>query len=228
MRDLKEEKSMNMRRPVTLIIVDDHPLVREGLKQVIERDTRFQVVDETDNAEDTIRKISSREPDIITVDIGLNGETNGLDLVKAIKKRFPSIKTIVISMHEEFIYAERAIRAGAMGYLMKKEAIKEVVPALEKIQQGKLYLNERISAALIEKMIKGGPDDDRSPDKLLSLREIEVFEYIGNGFGAGDIARKMNISTNTVESYRRKLKEKLDLKNAGELEQGRRAVGHQP
>lgn len=206
-----------MKKPISLMIVDDHPLVREGLKQVIERDKRFQVVDEADNAEDTIRKIAACEPDMITVDIGLNGDTNGLELVKAIKERFPGIKTIVISMHEEYVYAERSIRAGAMGYLMKKEAIKEVVSALEKIHQGGLYLNERVSAAIIEKMIKGGTEYGKSPDSILSLRELEVYEFIGNGFGTGDIARKMSISTNTVESYRRKLKEKLDLKNAGEL-----------
>jgi len=208
---------MNMNKPISLMIVDDHPLVREGLKQVIERDSRFQVVDEADNAEDTIRKIASREPDLVTVDIGLSGDTSGLELVKAIKERFPGVKTVVISMHEECIYAERSIRAGAMGYLMKKEAIKEVVTALDKIHRGGLYLNERISAAIIEKMIKGGQEYGTSPDVVLSLRELEVYELIGNGFGTGDIARKMNISTNTVESYRRKLKEKLDLKNAGEL-----------
>jgi DNA-binding NarL/FixJ family response regulator len=208
---------MNAEKPITLIIVDDHPLVREGLKLVIERDNRFKVIDESDNAEDTIRKISTMAPDMITIDISLNGETNGLELVKGIKNRYPAIKTIVISMHEEYIYIERAIRAGAMGYLMKKEAIKEIVTALDKINQGELYLNERVSAAMLTKMIKGGVDDAKSPVNILSMRELEVFELIGNGFGAGDIAKKMNISTNTVESYRRKLKDKLDLKNAGEL-----------
>ena len=207
---------MNAGKPITLIIVDDHPLVREGLKLVIERDNRFKVINESDNAEDTLRKISSMNPDMITIDISLNGETSGLELVKAINKRYPSIKTIVISMHEEHVYVERAIRAGAMGYLMKKEAIKEIVTALDKINKGELYLNERVSSAILSKMIKGG-DQAESPINVLSLRELEVFELIGNGFVTGDIAKKMNISTNTVESYRRKLKDKLDLKNSGEL-----------
>ena len=204
-------------RKIRVMIIDDHPLVRQGIGKILEKEPDMEVVAETGNANDAISLITRHEPDFIIADISLEGEVNGIDLVKAVRERFSSIRVLVLSMFDEAIYAERAIRAGARGYMTKKEAPSNVAGAIRSIMKGDLYLTGGISGRIIDKLLHSPSDATMTPVDILTDREFEIFQLLGNGFGTGEIARRLNLSVNTIESHRKKIKDKLGITKGPEL-----------
>jgi DNA-binding NarL/FixJ family response regulator len=199
-----------------LLIVDDHPLFREGLRQIIERDPELTVCGEASSAAEALEAIPQIKPDLVLVDISLGG-TSGIDLLKAIRNEYEELPVLVVSMHEESLYAERALRAGAMGYIMKHEPGKTVKAAIHKLLGGEMYLSEKMSSAVISKFMRGQGDRPASPIELLSDRELEVFRMLGQGKGTRQIAQDLDITIATVNSFRNRIKEKLHLKTATEV-----------
>jgi len=202
---------------VKIMIVDDHPVVRQGLRMIIERRKGFTICDEASNATDAIRRISESGPDIVIADISLEGSTNGIELVKAIRERYPSVKTLVLSMYDESLYAERAVRAGAGGYVMKKEVDTSIISAIEMVMRGEIYLSERISKNILAKLLHGSSDSELKPEDVLSDRELQVFMMIGNGIATKEIATRLSLSVNTVETHRRRIREKMQFRDLSEL-----------
>lgn len=199
-----------------LLIVDDHPLFREGLRQIIERDPDLNVCGEAANSAEALALIPGIHPDLVLVDISLGG-SSGIDLIKAIKSQYDELPVLVVSMHEESLYAERALRAGAMGYIMKHEPGKTVKAAIHKVLGGEMYLSEKMSSTVISKFMRGQGDRPASPIELLSDRELEVFRMLGQGKGTRQIAHDLDNTIATVNSFRNRIKEKLHLKTATEV-----------
>lgn len=200
-----------------ILIVDDHPIIRQGIKRVIERFEDLIISGEASTANEAIDLINHNKPDLAIVDITLAGNINGIELIHAIKERFPDIITLVLSMHSESIYAERAVRAGARGYIMKEDAAKNIVNAVRTVLKGDLYLSDNISKIIIEKLINRKEDENGYNIEHLTNREFEIYQLIGNGFSTKDIAQKLNLSIYTVESHKKNIKEKLYFKDTSEL-----------
>lgn len=203
---------------IKIVIVDDHPLMRKGLVMSLEVETDLHVAAQASNAEDGIGVIEAENPDLVVVDISLPG-MSGIELVKQLQSIRPQIKTLVVSRHDESLYAERAIRAGAKGYVMKLAAPDELVKAVRKVMNGGIYVSEKVNERLLMGMISGKEMISQSPLDVLSDRELEVFELTGKGFGTRDISERLHLSVKTVESYRARIKTKLNLSNAAELMQ---------
>lgn len=202
----------------SIMIVDDHPIVSNGIQQLIDREPDMKVTKSVQDAESAIRFIEKNVPDLMVVDISLKGSTNGIDLIKSLKKRYPKIKSLVLSMHEENLYAERAIKAGAKGYIMKNDLTDNIVKAIRCILSGNLYLSDSITSKLINHLVNEDEDkDDELEIKKLSDREFEVFQLISKGIKTSDIAKEINISVKTVEAHKLRIKTKLNLKNSSEL-----------
>jgi len=199
-----------------IFIVDDHPIVRKGLTQLINQEPELVVCGEAENAETALELLKKVKPDLAIVDISLRG-IDGIELTKLIRARFENIPILVVSMHDESLYAERALRVGARGYIMKQEAIEKMMEAIRKVLRGELYVSERVSANIVKRFVDGKAEGVSSPEELLSDREMEVFQLIGQGFGTRQIADQLHVSVKTVETYRANIKEKLNLKNATEL-----------
>jgi DNA-binding NarL/FixJ family response regulator len=199
-----------------ILVVDDHPLFREGLRQIIERDPELTVCGEAANTAEALETIPQLRPDLVLVDISLGG-TSGIDLIKAIKSEYDELPVLVISMHDESLYAERALRAGAMGYIMKHEPTKMVKAAIHKVLSGEMYLSDRMSSSVISKFMRGQGDHPASPIEMLSDRELEVFRMLGQGKGTRQIAHDLEVTVATVNSFRNRIKEKLSLKTATEV-----------
>jgi DNA-binding NarL/FixJ family response regulator len=199
-----------------ILIVDDHPLFREGLGQMIDRNPDLMVCGEAADAAEALTAIEELKPDLALVDITLGG-TNGLDLIKVIREKYPDLPVLVVSMHEESLYAERALRAGAMGYVMKHEPAKTVRTAISKVLGGDIYLSERMSSSMLSKLMRGKNEAPVSPVEKLSDRELEVFQMLGQGKGTRQIAEELNLTIPTINSFRNRIKEKLQLKSATEL-----------
>lgn len=201
-----------------VLVVDDHPIVRQGLALLINREPDLTVCGEAQDARMAMQSISTTRPDILVVDISLNGP-DGLDLLKDIRSRYPDLPVLILSMHDESIYAERALRAGAQGYIMKQEASEKVLLALRRILSHEIYVSECISNRMLKRFI-GNPSAGR-PSSISDLtdRELEVFRLIGEGHSTRQIADQLHISVKTVESYQAHIKEKLSLKSARELVQ---------
>ncbi len=198
-----------------IVIVDDHPMMRKGLAQTLDNELEFDVVAQFDQAEEAIKNFDDLSPDLMIVDVSLPG-MSGLELVKHLISRDPDVKILVVSRHDESLYAERVIRAGAKGYVMKLEAGEVLVKAVRKILKGGIYVSEEVSEKLLMGMA-GGKDMSESPIDQLSDRELEVFELTGKGNSTREIAEKLHLSIKTVESYRARIKTKLNLENATEL-----------
>jgi DNA-binding NarL/FixJ family response regulator len=201
-----------------VFVVDDHPIVRQGLALLINRESDLAVCGEAEDAQSAIQTVATVKPDIMVVDISLNGP-DGLDLLKDVRMRFPELPVLILSMHDESIYAERALRAGARGYIMKQEATEKVLVALRRILGHEIYVSERIANRMLQRYI-GSPAADR-PSSVADLtdRELEVFRLIGEGHSTRQIAEELHISVKTVESYQAHIKEKLSLRTARELVQ---------
>lgn len=200
-----------------VFIVDDHPIVRFGLRQIICLEDDLEISGEASGVNEAITKISRDRPDLVIADISFDGDISGFDLIHAIDERFPGVKTMVVSMFEESFYVDRAIRAGARGYVAKKYAYTTIIEAIRKVLAGDLYLSESASQMLIQKMYHTDPHESASPADSLSKREYEIFLMIGNGLNTEYIAERLGISANTVQTYKRHIKEKLGIKNHNDL-----------
>jgi DNA-binding NarL/FixJ family response regulator len=201
---------------VRVLIVDDHPLLRKGVGQLIDQEKDLSVVGEAEDAQKAITAIEDTKPDIALIDITLNG-ASGIELLKNVKSRFPKLKMLVLSMHDESVYAHRALRAGASGYIMKQEGSEKVLTAMRKVLRGEVYLSERLGDRMLHTLVNGRTSLTSSPVEELSDRELEVFNLIGQGHGTRPIAEKLHLSIKTIESHRAHIKEKLNLQNATEL-----------
>jgi len=199
----------------TVFLVDDHPLVREWLSNLINQQTDMVVCGEAADKAQAIKLIASTRPEIAIVDISLE-EGSGIELIKDIRATTPDVVVLVLSMHDESLYAERALRAGARGYVMKREVTGNVLQAIRCVLEGKLYLSEKIAAALAEKWVEGRPVAV-SPVETLSDRELEVFQCLGNGYSTRQTAERLNVSIKTVQAFCARIKDKLNLANANEL-----------
>src|ERR1700739_2232332 len=201
-----------------VFVVDHHPIVRQGLSLLINREPDLIVCGEAEDAHTAIQSVATAKPDILIVDISLNGP-DGLDLLKDVRMRYPELPVLILSMHDESIHAERALRAGAQGYIMKQEATEKVLVALRRILSNEIYVSERIANRMLQRYI-GSPTSDRPPSVAdLTDRELEVFRLIGEGHSTRQIAEQLHISVKTVESYQAHIKEKLSLRSARELVQ---------
>jgi DNA-binding NarL/FixJ family response regulator len=201
-------------RKRTVFIVDDHPIVRQGLAQLISQEADLQVVGEAGEAVEALAGLEKLEPDVIIVDLMLK-ETSGIELIKEIAVHYPDVRILVVSMHDEAVYAERALRAGAHGYIMKQEATKDVLNALRTVLADEVYVGKEVVSRMLRRMVgNGGPTDgiDR-----LSDRELEVFQWIGHGQSIGEIAEKLRVSPKTIETYRAHIKEKLGLASSADV-----------
>ena len=201
-----------------VFIVDDHPIVRQGLTALINTEVDLAVCGDAEDSGSALRRIEEIKPDLAVIDISLNGP-DGLDLLKSIRTREANLPVLILSMLDESLYAERALHAGANGYIMKQEATERLLVAIRRILAGEIYLSERMSNRMLHRFAAGGPVGSESPIAELSDRELEVFRLIGEGRGTRQIAEELHISVKTVESYQAHIKEKLLLKNARELVQ---------
>jgi DNA-binding NarL/FixJ family response regulator len=205
-------------RKSKIFVVDDHPIVRQGLGLLINREPDMIVCGAAEETQSALRAIPTLQPDVMVVDISLNGP-DGLELVKTIRTRDANLPILVLSMHDESIYAERALRAGANGYIMKQEATEKVLVAIRRILRGDVYLSDHVSSKMLQQYVRGSSTARESPVADLSDRELEVFRLVGEGHGTRQIAEELHLSVKTVETYQAHIKEKLSLRNARELVQ---------
>jgi DNA-binding NarL/FixJ family response regulator len=199
-----------------VFLVDDHAMFREGLRQLIERDPEIIVCGEAADAGAALAGIQTAHPDLVIVDLSLGG-TSGIDLIKAIKKESEDLPVLVVSMHEESLYAERAMRAGAMGYVMKHEPSRTVKAAIRKVLGGDLHLSDKMASSMVGKFMRGNTEQPASPLEALSDRELEVFRMLGQGKAVRLIADEMSVTIPTINSFRNRIKEKLNLKTSTEV-----------
>ena len=199
-----------------VFLVDDHPLVREWLTNLINKRPDLRVCGEAGSAPEALRLIGELQPDIAIVDITL-ASGSGLELIKDLQLQQPGVAVLVLTMHDESIYALRALRAGARGYIMKCEATQKVIQAIRTVLAGKLFVSERVTAQMAEKFAEPRPAKTGSPVELLSDRELEVFQLLGRGQGTRQIAEQMHISFKTVQAFCARIKDKLELDNVNEL-----------
>jgi DNA-binding NarL/FixJ family response regulator len=199
-----------------IFIVDDHPLVREWLATLINQQSDLKACGEAGGALDGLKLIATTKPHVAIVDISMDGGS-GIELIANIKATYPEVVVIVLSMHDETLYCERALRAGARGYIMKREATKNVLQAIRCVLKGDMYLSERMAMMMAERFAEGKPPATSSPIELLSNRELEVFQLLGRGFGTRQIAEEMHVGFKTVQAFRARIKEKLKLASATAL-----------
>src|SRR3984885_13338260 len=202
---------------VRVFLIDDHPIVRQGLALFIEREPDLLVCGQADGATSALQAIPDLMPDFIVLDISLDGP-DGLELLKTLRARFPNMPVLILSMHDESAYAERALRAGANGYIMKQEATEKVLTAIRQILRGEVYVSDRLTKRMLQQFVHGS-SLPRDPLAILSDRELEVYRLIGAGHGTRQIADELHVSAKTIESYQAHIKEKLSLRNARELVQ---------
>ena len=199
-----------------VFIVDDHPIMRQGIAQLINREPDLKVCGEANGTHEALEIIPSAKPDLVLADITLP-DKSGLELLKDIVARHPGLPVLVVSMHDESLYAERVLRAGGRGYLMKKEGPQKLVQAIRQVLSGKIYVSEAISSEILEIFSAKGRKHRKSPVEQLTDREFEIFQLLGQGSGTHEIAEKLHISLKTVEVHRTNIRIKLGLKTAQEL-----------
>lgn len=199
-----------------ILIVDDHPMTRQGLVTLIEHQPDWAVCFEAQNAEQALEAIAKTKPDLVLADISLPGKS-GLELIKDIRALRENLPVLVISMHDESLYVERVLRAGARGYVPKHSGAAKIVEAIRAVLNGRIYVSEEMSAHFLEQLSGRSSPQMRSPVEQLSDREFEVFELIGQGLSAHDIAQRLFLSAKTVDAHRANIKEKLKIKTTAEL-----------
>lgn len=198
-----------------VLIVDDHPLFRHGVADLVESEADLEVCGEAESAPLALEAIRKHRPDLVIADISLRG-TNGIDLIKSIKAEHRTLPVLVLSMHDESLFAARALRAGARGYVMKQEALDRVLGAIRVVLEGEVYVSPAMSMRMIEEYVQGENGGRRLTDRLTD-RELEVLQLIGEGHGVREIARDLHLSVKTVETHRARVKEKLHFKSAREV-----------
>src|ERR1043166_426833 len=201
--------------PKRFLILDDHPMMREGLSQLINHSLGLTVCGEAGSGREALDLIGKLKPDLVLADISLP-DTNGLDMVKNIRAMFPGTSVLVISMHDESMYAERVLRAGGRGYIMKQEGGRKILEAIQRVLSGQVYVSEKMSATLLG-ALSGQSGDGKTPIAQLSDREFEIFQLMGQGKGTRAIASQLGLSVKTVETHRAAIKTKLKVQTATEL-----------
>jgi DNA-binding NarL/FixJ family response regulator len=199
-----------------LLIVDDHPMMRQGLVQLINLEPDLEVCGEAENAEQAVQAVDLTKPDLVLADISLPGK-NGLELIKDFQAIRPGLPVLVISMHDESLYAERVLRAGGRGYIMKQEGGKKLMHAIRQVLAGQIYISEKMSSEILEMLSGRREGAEGSPMEKLSDREFEVFQLVGQGKSTRDIAKQLHLSVKTVEVHRVNIKKKLKQKSSAEL-----------
>jgi len=204
-------------KPLKVVIIEDHPMFREHLAQLLVREMKVNICGEADNIRDALTLIEKEKPDIAIVDITLRGGSSGLELIKDLKTRDSQTAVLVLSMHDEELYAERALRAGARGYITKNEASTELLKAIRAVVDGEIYASQRVTARLLQRMSSKRGTSELARLETLADRELEVFNMLGRGKSTKEIAQTLNLGDSTVETYRARIKEKLQLRSAAEL-----------
>ena len=199
-----------------VFIIDDHPIVRQGLTQLINEENDFMICGEAGDIPNALTAISNCKPDVVIMDLSL-GHTSAIGFIEDLSHKYPDLSILVFSMHDEYVYAERCLKAGAKGYIMKQEAPEKVVSALRKILNGKIYLSDKSVTKLLQKIVIEKDDAYASPVDLLSNRELEIFQLLGHGLKKRKIAEEFNLSTKTIETYLDKIKKKMKFKDFHEL-----------
>ncbi len=203
-------------RPVRIFIVDDHPLVREWLASLLRLQPDLEICGEADNQASALAAMTATLPDVAIVDLSLKSGS-GLDLIKDLRSRLPAVPVVVLSMHEEISDIERALRAGARGYVMKRESTHQIVAAIRQVHAGKIYADPAVLAALAERMVGRSPEEISASPEILSDRELDVFRRLGEGHSTRRIADDLKLSLKTVQTYYARIREKLGLADAAEL-----------
>ncbi len=201
-----------------ILLVDDHAVVRFGIAQLINQQSDLTVCGEKEDASQAMAAIEALKPDLVIADISLK-DSSGLELMRNIKAQHPRLPVLVVSVHDESIYAEIAFRAGALGYLMKQEALEKILTAIRRVLSGNIYVSDALAAKMLQQQVRGQTNIQESPVKGLSDRELEVFQLIGQWKKTREIAGELHLSVKTVEYYREQIKHKLNLKDSGELTQ---------
>lgn len=200
-----------------ILLVDDHPVVRDGLREFINREADLKVIAEAEDFNGAVQHLTETEIDLAIVDLSLKEMQSGIDLVKKIAADFTDIRVLVLSMHDETVYAERVLKAGAMGYVMKHEAGKKILDSIRAVAAGELAVSDKVSGKIMKSFIRKRSSESQDYAEKLSDRELEVFSMIGRGIGTSDIARTLGLSISTVETYRAHIKEKLQVEKSSEL-----------
>jgi DNA-binding NarL/FixJ family response regulator len=213
------------RRRTRILLVDDHPMVRERLADIITAEADLTVCGEAEERQQAIQVIQATQPDLAIIDITLK-DSDGLELIKDIRSRWPRLRMLVVSMHDESLYAERVIRSGALGYITKQEATRNVLLAIRRVLEGNIYVNERIATQIIRRLAVPAPEINSTPTEVLAHREIQVFELTGHGLDTRQIAARLHIGVKTVETYRLRIREKLNLPEPTQLLQAAIAWTH--
>lgn len=201
---------------IRVFLVDDHPAIREAIRDTIEDTIDMEICGETSSSDEAFRQIEELHPDVAIIDISLN-DAHGLDLVQNVRAQYPDVQTIVFSMYDENVYAERAIRAGAAGYLMKSEPTKNIVEAVRSVHDGEVYLSNRMASRILNKVAMGETSEPSFAIDELTDREMAVFQMLGQGYSVQEIQDRLNLSRKTIETYRRRAKEKLGFDTVSEL-----------
>ncbi len=216
MAQIKQTQAQDKR--TRILLVDDHAVVRFGISQLINREADLVVCGEEEDASHAMTAIERLKPNLVIADISLK-ESSGLELMRNIKAQYPKLPVLVVSAHDENIYAEIAFRAGALGYLMKQGSLEQVLPAIRRVLSGNVYVSDALASRLLQQQIRGQSDIKQSPVQSLSDREFEVFQLIGQWKKTGEIAAELHLSVKTIEYYREQIKRKLNLKDSAELTQ---------
>ena len=206
------QASRNPQSRARILIVDDHPMVRERLTEIINRECDLIVCGEAEDRHQAIEAIKTCPPELVIVDLTLKN-SDGLELIKDIRSRWPKLAVLVVSMHDESLYAERCLRAGAQGYITKQEATRNILLAFRCVLSGNIYLNERISTQILSRLTAQPNAASATPTDLLADRELQVFELTGRGLNTRQIAQSLRLSPKTVETYRGRIREKLQVKD---------------
>lgn len=214
MTDMASSEKRN--DPTRILLVDDHAMLREGLAGYLQKQPDLEVCGEAGDAPEAMQLVRENRPDFVIVDISLKSG-HGIELIKQIHAYDDSIKMLVLSMHDESLFAERAVRAGAMGYLNKEQSRTRILEAIRSILDGKVFLSEAMTSRMLTRTMGKSAEEDRSPIETLSDRELQVFELIGEGLTVREIAGKLQLSPKTVETYRENIKSKFDINNATDL-----------
>ena len=213
---LKNKQDKADARKMQVLLVDDHPVVRDGLATIINHEQDLNVCGEAEDAYQALKAAAELRPDVVVVDVSLK-DSDGIELTKSLKARYPELSVVVLSVHDESLYAERALLAGAKAYLMKDAVSENIIKAIRTVLSGEIYVSNTISKKFLHKIARDKAGTTKTAMDNLSDREFEVFRLIGEGYKASQIAEQLHLSTKTIETYRSRIKEKLDLPNAAEL-----------
>ncbi len=206
----RQESQRKGHQRARVLLVDDHPMVRERLAEIINGEADLQVCGEAEDRHDALQAVKTRKPDLAILDLTLK-HSDGLELIKDIHSRWPNVRILVVSMHDESLYAERVLRAGALGYITKQEASRNILLAIRRVLANNIYLNESVAAHIIARLTTRGGAVATTPAELLADRELQIFELTGQGLNTRDIAARLHIAVKTVETYRSRIRRKLNL-----------------